>query len=246
MNMSPKLAPDQRQAIDRHPGQPESDDDSDFEVADAAEAQSRVAGASGWDDPEMDVYDALWLEFCCLRSPWLLTRVPMGVRAAIQAANAILPGPPSDCFEPRWQAIIAVGEYVETHPIRSDDSRSSGADTRSKICVTPSRLFCWSTCFSITSASPFRKSLVSAAVTLSSAIAFFGAGSSDSRRRLGTQGVSIVSEWRSRLVKCRSACDDSLRVASNFVRREPISSGLVLSPAGELGKFLCRVTPYAA
>jgi hypothetical protein len=32
-------------------------DDSTFEIAETYSAQSRVAGAAGWDDPEMDVYD---------------------------------------------------------------------------------------------------------------------------------------------------------------------------------------------
>jgi hypothetical protein len=32
-------------------------DDSDFDLVETYPAQSRVAGAAGWDDPEMDVYD---------------------------------------------------------------------------------------------------------------------------------------------------------------------------------------------
>lgn len=32
-------------------------DDSDFDLAETYAAQSAVAGASGWDDPEMDRYD---------------------------------------------------------------------------------------------------------------------------------------------------------------------------------------------
>jgi hypothetical protein len=32
-------------------------DDKSFEVCDAYEAQSKVAGECGWDDPEMDLYD---------------------------------------------------------------------------------------------------------------------------------------------------------------------------------------------
>jgi hypothetical protein len=31
--------------------------DESFDVVDAYAAQSAVAGAAGWDDPEMDVYD---------------------------------------------------------------------------------------------------------------------------------------------------------------------------------------------
>ena len=31
--------------------------DDDFQVEDAYAAQSAIAGAAGWDDPEMDVYD---------------------------------------------------------------------------------------------------------------------------------------------------------------------------------------------
>jgi hypothetical protein len=33
-------------------------DDSDFALAETYAAQSRAAGVAGWDDPEMDVYDA--------------------------------------------------------------------------------------------------------------------------------------------------------------------------------------------
>jgi hypothetical protein len=43
----------------------------------------------------------------------------MGVRQAIRDANACLPGEPAaEGQDPRWQAIIAVGEYVESEPER--------------------------------------------------------------------------------------------------------------------------------
>jgi len=43
---------------------------------------------------------------------------PMGVRVAIQNADALLPGEPAQegHQDPRWQAIIAVGEFVESDP----------------------------------------------------------------------------------------------------------------------------------
>jgi hypothetical protein len=41
----------------------------------------------------------------------------MGVRKAIQAADALLPGEPAAAGQdPRWQAIIAVEEYIESNP----------------------------------------------------------------------------------------------------------------------------------
>jgi hypothetical protein len=42
----------------------------------------------------------------------------VGVLEAIREANALLPGEPVDegQDDPRWQAIIAVGEYIESHP----------------------------------------------------------------------------------------------------------------------------------
>lgn len=41
----------------------------------------------------------------------------MGVREAIREADALLPGTPAEeGRDPRWQAIIAVGEYVESEP----------------------------------------------------------------------------------------------------------------------------------
>jgi len=42
----------------------------------------------------------------------------VGVRAAIKRAEAILPGEPApegEC-DPRWQAIIAIGDYIPTEP----------------------------------------------------------------------------------------------------------------------------------
>jgi hypothetical protein len=43
--------------------------------------------------------------------------VAMDVQSAIARADSLLPGKPIDEGEdPRWQAIIAVGEYVETEP----------------------------------------------------------------------------------------------------------------------------------
>ena len=39
-----------------------------------------------------------------------------GVREAIKRADAILPGRPRRSIDPRWQAIIKVGEYIETNP----------------------------------------------------------------------------------------------------------------------------------
>jgi hypothetical protein len=42
---------------------------------------------------------------------------PMGVSEAIRAADALLPGVPVDDGEdPRWQAILAVGEYTRSEP----------------------------------------------------------------------------------------------------------------------------------
>jgi len=41
----------------------------------------------------------------------------MGMREAIQEADALLPGKPADQGQdPRWRAIIGVGEYIETEP----------------------------------------------------------------------------------------------------------------------------------
>jgi hypothetical protein len=41
----------------------------------------------------------------------------VGVREAIREANVLLPGEPAqEGRDARWQAIIAVGEYVETKP----------------------------------------------------------------------------------------------------------------------------------
>lgn len=41
----------------------------------------------------------------------------MSVHRAIREAEAILPGEPSaEGEDPRWQAIIAIGEYTLTHP----------------------------------------------------------------------------------------------------------------------------------
>jgi hypothetical protein len=41
----------------------------------------------------------------------------MGVRQAIREADALLPGEPVEVGQdPRWQAVIAVGEYVESEP----------------------------------------------------------------------------------------------------------------------------------
>lgn len=42
----------------------------------------------------------------------------MSIHDAIQRAEAILPGEPAadDEIDPRWQAIIAIGEYAETEP----------------------------------------------------------------------------------------------------------------------------------
>jgi hypothetical protein len=79
--MTPKLTAEMREALLQKPGQPvtvEDDQthlqyvllpledyyrvrsifgDESFDVADAYAEQSAVAGAAGWDDPEMDVYD---------------------------------------------------------------------------------------------------------------------------------------------------------------------------------------------
>ena len=42
----------------------------------------------------------------------------MTVQEAIQTANQVLPGQeaPEDVIDPRWQAIIAVGKFIETNP----------------------------------------------------------------------------------------------------------------------------------
>jgi hypothetical protein len=42
----------------------------------------------------------------------------MTITEAIQKADKILPGIPAPDNEedPRWQAIIAIGEFAETHP----------------------------------------------------------------------------------------------------------------------------------
>ncbi|MBI3862187.1 MAG: hypothetical protein HY290_09860 [Planctomycetia bacterium] len=79
--MTPKLTSEMREALLQQPGQPvtvEDDQthlhyvllplsvyqrvrlifgDESFDVTDTYAAQSAVAGAAGWDDPEMDVYD---------------------------------------------------------------------------------------------------------------------------------------------------------------------------------------------
>lgn len=79
--MPPKLTAEMRDALLQHSGQPitvEDDQthlcylliplnvyqrvrsifaDESFDVTDAYGAQSAAAGAAGWDDPEMDVYD---------------------------------------------------------------------------------------------------------------------------------------------------------------------------------------------
>lgn len=79
--MTPKLTPEMREALLQKAGQPvtvEDDQthlhyvllpltiyqrvraifgDESFDVADTYTAQSTVAGAAGWDDPEMAVYD---------------------------------------------------------------------------------------------------------------------------------------------------------------------------------------------
>ena len=79
--MTPKLTVEMREALLQQPGQPvtvEDDQthlhyvllplnvyqrvrslfaDDSFDVTDSYAAQSAVAGAAGWDDPEMEVYD---------------------------------------------------------------------------------------------------------------------------------------------------------------------------------------------
>ena len=79
--MTPKLTPEMREALLHTAGQPvtvEDDQthlqyvllplgiyqrvrsifgDESFDVADTYAAQSAVAGAAGWDDPEMAIYD---------------------------------------------------------------------------------------------------------------------------------------------------------------------------------------------
>ena len=79
--MIPKLTPEMREALQQTAGQPvtvEDDQthrhyvllplslyqrvqllfgDETFDVADTYAAQSAVAGAAGWDDPGMEVYD---------------------------------------------------------------------------------------------------------------------------------------------------------------------------------------------
>ena len=79
--MTPKLTPEMREALLQKAGQPvtvEDDEthlryvllplsvylrvkaifgDESFDITDSYAAQSAVAGAAGWDDPEMDVYD---------------------------------------------------------------------------------------------------------------------------------------------------------------------------------------------
>lgn len=79
--MTPKLTAEMRDALLQQPGQPltvEDDQshlhdvlaplnffrrvqsifaDESFDVTDTYGAQSAAAGAAGWDDPEMDVYD---------------------------------------------------------------------------------------------------------------------------------------------------------------------------------------------
>jgi hypothetical protein len=41
----------------------------------------------------------------------------MDVHEAIQAADSLLPGEPAaEGLDPRWQAIIEVGEYIESEP----------------------------------------------------------------------------------------------------------------------------------
>ncbi len=48
----------------------------------------------------------------------MLASLGMTVEAAIRAAEKILPGVPAndDASDPRWQAIIEIGEFVETKP----------------------------------------------------------------------------------------------------------------------------------
>lgn len=78
--MTPKLTPEMRAALKNKTGHPVTVEDEqthrhyvllpldvyqrvqsimadDFDVADSYSAQSQVAGASGWDDTAMDVYD---------------------------------------------------------------------------------------------------------------------------------------------------------------------------------------------
>lgn len=79
--MTPKLTPEMREALLDKAGQPVTVEDEQthlhyvllplnvyqrvqsvfadehFDVADTYAAQSKVAGAAGWDDKEMDVYD---------------------------------------------------------------------------------------------------------------------------------------------------------------------------------------------
>ena len=79
--MTPKISEEQRQAIAAHKGQPvyvvDTElhtnyvllpaeawqkirgllGDDEFSAVDASKVQSAVAGNSGWDDPEMNVYD---------------------------------------------------------------------------------------------------------------------------------------------------------------------------------------------
>ena len=79
--MTPKLTEEMREAIRQQAGQPVTVEDEQnhlhyvllplevyqrvrtvfadeqFDVVDTYAAQSAVAGAAGWDDPEMDVYD---------------------------------------------------------------------------------------------------------------------------------------------------------------------------------------------
>ncbi|MDC0935541.1 hypothetical protein OAS39_04580 [Pirellulales bacterium] len=40
----------------------------------------------------------------------------MTASEAISAANALLPGPGDDNLDGRWQAIIKIGEYIESEP----------------------------------------------------------------------------------------------------------------------------------
>jgi len=80
----------------------------------------------------------------------------MSVSELIRDAEAILPGTPAPegADDPRWQAIIAIGEYIETHPedVWPFVARWGAVEpTLRKISVTPSPPAFLSTSWSITS-----------------------------------------------------------------------------------------------
>src|SRR3954466_14611578 len=76
------------------------------------------------------------------------------VQDAIDAADAVLPGEPVDeGSDPRWQAIIKVGEFIESEPEPVWRFICRWVGIPRKIYETPSPPVCLNTCWSTTSTS---------------------------------------------------------------------------------------------